>query len=533
MSAIQPTPKTHDWSPADVKAGSTPTLRPIDKNLQIPDDQEPITFLKNAIAKVTGKELKDCPDLTIKGSFQTVDGDDTTIKLMAYRNPPQNLKAPSCFYFERLWTVTVKDKDGNEQTLSFKKNVYTNVVIPTNYDANLLHDKEAMATIAARAYSNAVVSAIQVSTGQNPKYQLTQDQITKLQRDNFLTMGLYHGEDKISPNKIKTSSFKTRKITHVKLEFRAGKKEAKDELSDDSAHIINLLAKKTGKSTPKPEPKYLLVADQDPNTHPEVKRVSTLQKLQYENPDLAPEELIEKLDFEGVGETEAGESLKTELDRMQSDFLNDLASFTDAAAVDDVRNLAKPGTTAVSQEVKDLLPHMSHRKGLKRLFSKKQAPPENLAVLTALLREAGQHSQALNKEIEELIESYQKLYERMQQANIKMLHKEKMLSKLTVSDVQIQEIKQRAKLRQDSLELLKEKFKERHVTNTSTDTESSEDSLSSVDSDVDSDDESVDSSDISETESKVDDNTSLIRKKRSGESEGASSSEEYDPDDLT
>ncbi|MGK5595102.1 MAG: hypothetical protein ACSNEK_07075 [Parachlamydiaceae bacterium] len=506
MSAIQPGPRP-DWESAKaIKAGASPTLTPIDKDNQIPDDQEPITFLKNAIAKATGKEVKDCKDLKIKGSFRKLDDNDRTIQLMAYRNPPHNLKAPSCFYLERVWTVTVQDKDGSEKTFTFKKNVYTNVVIPTNYDTNLLHDKQVMATIAARAYSNAVESAIQVAAGQNPKYDLTQDQITKLQRDNFLIMGLYHGKKQVAPNKLKQVSTKTRTITHVKLKFRAGKKDVKDEQSDDSTRVIDLFSARAGKPA-KGEAKYLLVTDQDPDVHPEVKRVSTFQKLLHENPDLDEEEIIERLDIEGVNEADAKKALKSELDRMQSDFLNDLASFTDAAAVDHVRNAAKPGTTAVSDELKALLPSIPNRNVLKKLFGKKEAPPEHLAVLTTLLglRQAGQQSPALNKEIEELIDSYQTLYGKMNEADIKMRKKENLLAELAISDIQIDEIDQQARLRRQSLALIGEQFQDHPAAITSNDSESSEDSLSSIDSSDDTDDlsEAEDFSEIDSDEERL------------------------------
>ncbi|KAF3362112.1 hypothetical protein PHSC3_001423 [Chlamydiales bacterium STE3] len=440
------------------KAGTTPSLQRIDKSTKIPDDQEPISYIESKIIEATGKKIEECKDLKIESSFTTVkDGD--AIKTMAYRDPPQSLKAPSCFYFERSWTIQVLDKDGVEQTIELKKNIYTNVVIPTNNDANLYDDRQMMAGLAAGAYSTVVDSAILHKTGQPAKYQLTMDQITKVQRDNFLIMGLFHGSKQLSPNKMKQASGYTMHVTHIQLQFRAGKKDARDEGSEDSAYLVHLAQKVNATSTKtisqlERSKKYVLTADDD--SLPEIRELAKIQKFrviddQLSAPGVTADQLIDEIDDQDIDREQIADHYRTANERANNDFNILRNMFTDPSSIDNVLNMNNKGVSAVSQGIKALLSQTTPQKGIKGWFSKSKQP-EYLGVLKNLIEASKSNS---DDEIAKLLTSFQSVYRQMEKSHIELVKREDVLKKITVSDDELDEIDEQREFRENELREIK------------------------------------------------------------------------------
>lgn len=440
------------------RAGATPSSSPKQRGTLIPDDNEPILYITSKIEEATKGKIADCKDLKISSSFTKVDSFDA-IKAMAYRDPPQSLKAPSCYCFEREWVIKAKDAQGIEHTIVLRKVIYTNIVIPTNNDVGLLHDKETMAGLAARTYANFVDNAVLFNAGKPTSYKITQDQITKVQKDNFLIMGLYSGKTKVLPNKMKKAKNLT--VTNVRLEFRGGKKDAKDEEEGVSSTIISL-SKKISATSAKTigqqerENKYLLVADG--NATQEIKDVAKTQqfRLFQDQVDAGrnPEEVIEEMKDENINENAMAEQFRTENNALQTTFDDRLHLFTESGRIDTLRNLYEPTYAPVSGELKSLLPR-PHAKpvavkgiktGAKRAlqFVKKSPPPnKGLGVLRSLVKiERKTDDDDIREEAKVLIDCYVDAYEQLQNLDKKMSKNEALIATISNDDDEIDAMKE-------------------------------------------------------------------------------------------
>lgn len=451
------------------RAGASPSSK--QNGILIPDSKEPILFITDKIAEVTGRKIADCKDLKISSSFTKVDNFDA-IKAMAYRDPPQNLKAPSCYCFEREWVINVKDATGTDQTIILRKIIYTNIVIPTNHDAALLHDKETMAGIAARCYANFVDNAVLFHAGKPGSYKVTQDQITKVQKDNFIIMGLYYGDKKVLPNKMKKAKNLT--LTNVRLEFRGGKKDAKDEEEGISSTIISLSTKVSSTSAKtigqqERENKYLLVADGDSTK--EIKDVAKTQqfRLFQEQVDEGrdPDEVIEEMDDENINQDMMAKQYRTANEALQHTFDDRLHLFTESGRIDTLRNLYEPTIAPVSKELKALLPR-AHAKpvavkgiktGAKRAlqFVKKSPPPnQDLGVLQALVKiEKKTNDDDIREEAKLLIDCYVDAYEQLKDIDEKMSKHEAIIGKISSDDDEIEAMEEQQDARREVLEEIK------------------------------------------------------------------------------
>lgn len=406
----------------------------------IPEDKEPIQFIIDKIQEETKLKLQDCKDLKITSSFTSEPGG--LVKAMSYRDPPLNPKAAQCYYFEREWTIQVTDQAGVQKTFTLKRNIYTNITIPEGHDAALLRDKETIAGTVAGMYGNFVENAVLFKAGKETSYDkgaLTHDQITKVQRDGFLTMALYYNDKQVKPNSMRKATNLT--LTHVDLRFRAGKSDAEDEKLHDSNFLVNLSRKVNNNVSTigqqQRQVKYAYVTDD--NSDQKFKELAAIQRFRmFEEEDLAGKSadvLADELKAAQIDEKALKSHYQTENEALTERFGDRWHLFNESGRVDELRNKYGKGQRKVFSSLKAELP-AAHAKatGLKKITSIfKSKPPKNedFDVLRKVMEiEETTTNEALKNEATEVINAFRAALDELKAINAQLQKNEDLIIKL-------------------------------------------------------------------------------------------------------
>lgn len=446
------------------KAGGTQGLgsrKPCDST--IPDDQEPIAALENEIKKRFGiMDLTKIPHLDIKGTFVKDEKTGAAI-ITPFKDPPQSTKAPYCYSFERKWTVSYKDATDHVQSFTVSKRIFTTVAIPTaSDDPNLHRLREDAALRASSTYSKVVESGVYIHAGQPSKaaFGITAEHITKIQKDNFIALSLYHGKKRLSPNKAsKAPDSSTTPITHVFIHIRAANSKDKNEAGDDVILKINLLSDKIGgvyaKDLNKP-PKRCLI-EPDDQSSVEIKQLATLQKFRFIQSQDEPRDIIEALRNEEINENSYCGWVEEENKRHFADFQDNLDLLTNPARIQTLRNTYSPGFTPVSDEVKSLFPKGPGKAGkiAQKLKLKKKEQPKELLVLNTLVEAWKSAPKGPEKEdLAVLVACCYKAYNKMEELHHQLDVNEDSLAQIEPQNAQ--NLGDRLKARRNTLEDVKE-----------------------------------------------------------------------------
>lgn len=480
MSLHGPIPPSHGPSPLDnghyipddaIRIGGSPSrvaAGPVDDAIRIGDNDEPIGALENIIKQQTGKELKDCGDIKIRGTFQK-DSLSKAVYTIPYRDPPQNPKEPFCYSFERRWTVTVKDKFGRDTEFTVSKRFYSTVAIPSgSEDPNLHSDRENVALMAASYYGKFIESAIALKAGNSSEVKIagmTIDHVKRVQEDNFLAATAWQGKNRVSPNKLKkgmdrSSSF----VTHLDLHIRAvsTKEKSVDAKDRDATLRINLTGKKVNKKGGEVlkaqvhREKRCLIKP-DASTPVEIREIAKVQSFRYlqERIDAGqdPQELIDSLDNDEIDQRRYVSWLEQENDRHLADFQERISLLSDPKSLPDLAHKYAPGFPTISQETRALFPKESGKVG--KFFEKikfKKPPQAKFGSVVDTLRKASKKAEGeQKKEIDLLLACCSRAFKEMDDLDKAMTRNEESAEKIQelpqeVIDGQIARVKTLRKL---------------------------------------------------------------------------------------
>lgn len=349
-------------------AGHGPEFRaPVDPNVIDIGNHEPIKFIEDRIKQLSGKQKLDEVE-RFKVSGDDVKNDDGTIKVTPHGNPPH-------FTFHRTFKVRFTNAAGDEQTVTFQKQIYTNIRIPiksiplsrfdklrrrqprteinqTEYDNSIC-----LAGMAAKAYVKSVQDAVKFKNDPTKTGSFggnTQEKVDSLQRQGYVSIYLMKDGKRVENAlyQFRTRSLADRKVKLLRSDitgYEIGYDKKKVDLTNTVAHDA-LMGPKLSKRLERAD-RYQLIPG--PNDSLELKNfASSLKVIKIQEEDA--DSLDQVLQDNNLSNREYLSHVESYQHTLKEEFEEDRSMFYDASKLDDlVRKYGKRGATTVSDTFKN------------------------------------------------------------------------------------------------------------------------------------------------------------------------------------
>lgn len=403
---------------APIRAGADPAFDPstgIINMDKLTGAEDPTTVLMRELVKRSGRslaELKDSYHLEKGFRDPTQNGPDRPIEIHVDAGT-------GTYYFTRHWVVNYKDANGIPQQLHFTKKIYTSIECPTTYSGPQQERQQYMASIVARAYVKVEEARMHFAvTGEKTElYLKLQSEITKIANDRFITITFFDGADEILANPTKDEDFKSKLVSYVRYEMRAGSKSYNASVANDptklesksDANVLvkvdELSRKLTSPENQKAKQKlFVLVAEHE--SAPHVKKIATLLKKDEILDEI--ERGITRADAfkkANITESEVYQMEQSQLTEQVDKFYSDLRLFGEKEFVNKVLMNRHGDNHEIPKATLDLI---SPDKGVFESLFGKEKKKDPLAFFKAIHENYA--FKRLPADVIELLQAYRKAY---------------------------------------------------------------------------------------------------------------------------